>query len=78
MFFGYIIETAEVLIGIALIVGPLLWIFAWDRIPEGLRRTALALMITAAIGAIFMAVNFHIANAGNHPWVMPDSASMKV
>ena len=73
MFFGYIIETAEVLIGIALIVGPLLWIFAWDRIPEGLRKTTLALMITAAIGGIFIAVNFHIANAGNHPWVMPDS-----
>lgn len=71
--FGYIIETAEVLVGIALIFGPLLWIFAWDRIPEGLRRTVLALMITAAIGGIFMAVNFHIANAGNHPWVTPDS-----
>ena len=72
--FGYIIETAEVLVGIALIVGPLLWIFAWDRIPEGSRRTALALMITASIGGIFMAVNFHIASGGNHPWVIPDSA----
>ena len=72
--FGYIIETAEVLIGIALIVGSLIWIFAWDRIPEVLRTTTLALMIAAAIGGIFMAVNFHVANAGNHPWVIPDSA----
>jgi len=71
--FGYLIEVAEVLAGIALIVGPLIWIFAWDRIPEGLRTTALVIMITAAIGGIFMAVNFHIANSGNHPWVLPES-----
>lgn len=71
--FGYLIEIAEVLAGIALILGPLIWIFAWDRVPDGLRTTALVLMIAAAIGGIFMALNFHIANAGNHPWVMPDS-----
>lgn len=71
---GYIIETAEVLVGIALIVGTLIWIFAWDRIPKVLRTTTLALMIAAAIGGIFMAVNFHVANAGNHPWVIPDSS----
>lgn len=72
--FGYVIEIAEVLVGIALIVGPLVWIFAWDRIPESWRRAALVLMIAAAIGGIFMALNFHIANGGNHPWVVPDSA----
>ena len=71
--FGYIIEMAEVLAGIALIVGPLIWIFAWNRIPEGLRKTVLVLMIAAAIGGIFMAVNFHVANSGNHPWVLPES-----
>ena len=71
--FGYLIETAEVLTGIALIVGPLIWIFAWNRIPEGLRTTTLVLMIAAAIGGIFMAVNFHLANGANHPWVVPDS-----
>lgn len=74
MAFGYLIEAAEVLAGIALIVGPLLWIFAWDRIPEGLRRTTLILMIAAGVGGIFMALNFHLANGGNHPWVIPDSA----
>jgi uncharacterized membrane protein YphA (DoxX/SURF4 family) len=72
--FGYIIETAEVLAGIALIVGPLIWILAWDRIPERLRIAALVLMVAAAAGGIFMAVNFHIANSGNHPWVVPDSS----
>ena len=71
--FGYLIETAEVLAGVALIVGPLIWIFAWNRTPDGLRATVLFIMIAAAIGGIFMAVNFHVANGANHPWVMPDS-----
>ncbi len=71
--FGYLIETAEVLVGIALIVGPLLWIFAWDRVSDRLRSTMLLLMIVAALGGIFMALNFHLANAGNHPWTLPDS-----
>jgi len=71
--FGYLIETAEVLAGIALIIGPLLWIFAWDRVSDRMRSTVLFLMIAAAIGGVFMALNFHVANAGNHPWVLPDS-----
>ena len=71
--FGYLIETAEVFAGIALILGPLLWIFAWDRVSSRIQSTTLLLMIIAALGGIFMALNFHIANAGNHPWVLPDS-----
>lgn len=71
--FGYIIETAEVLVGIALIVGPLIWIFAWNRIPDGLRTTTLALMIAASLGGVFMALNFHLASGTHHPWVIPDS-----
>lgn len=71
--FGYIIEIAEVLAGIALIVGPLIWIFAWARTPNNLRITVIVLMIAASVGGIFMALNFHIANGGNHPWLIPDS-----
>lgn len=71
--FGFLIETAEVLAGIVLILGPLLWIFAWDHVSNPLRSTTLLLMIIAAFGGVFMALNFHIANAGNHPWVLPDS-----
>jgi cytochrome bd-type quinol oxidase subunit 1 len=71
--FGYIIEIAEVLAGIALIVGPLIWIFAWDRTPYSLRKTMIILMIAASVGGIFMALNFHVANGGNHPWLIPDS-----
>jgi len=71
--FGYLIEIAEVLAGLALIVGPLIWIFAWSRVSDDLRVTVIALMIGASIGGIFMALNFHVASAVNHPWVRPDS-----
>lgn len=71
--FGLLIETAEILVGIALIVGPLIWIFAWDRVPDGLRTTTLVLMIAASLGGIFMALNFHLANGTHHPWAIPDS-----
>lgn len=71
--FGYIIEIAEVLAGIALIVGPLIWIFAWDRTRDRLRRAVMILMIAASAGGIFMALNFHLANNGSHPWLIPDS-----
>jgi uncharacterized membrane protein YphA (DoxX/SURF4 family) len=71
--YGYIIEITEVLAGLALIVGALIWIFAWDRTSYGLRVTVIVLMIAASIGGIFMALNFHIANGANHPWMLPDS-----
>lgn len=71
--FGYIIEYAEILAGIALIVAPLIWIFAWDRTSYGLRMTVIVLMIAASVGGIFMAINFHIASGSNHPWTMPES-----
>jgi thiosulfate dehydrogenase (quinone) large subunit len=71
--FGYLIETAEVLAGLVLIIGPLILIFAWGRASYNLRVAVIALMIAASIGGIFMALNFHIANGANHPWVLPDS-----
>ncbi len=71
--FGYIIEITEVLAGLALMIGSLVWIFTWNRTSDGIRVTVLTLMIAASIGGIFMALNFHIANGANHPWVLPDS-----
>lgn len=68
---GWIIETAEILIGIAFIVIPLLWVFAQQRVSERLWRTAFLLMTIAAIGGFFMALNFHLANGYAHPWIIP-------
>ena len=71
--FGYVIEIAEVLAGIALIAGPLIWTFAWGRTTNNLRILVVALMIVASTGGIFMTLNFHLANNGNHPWQIPAS-----
>lgn len=71
--FGYIIEYAEILAGLALIVGPIIWLFAWDRTSHGFRVAVIVLMIAASVGGIFMALNFHIASGSNHPWTMPES-----
>lgn len=71
--YGYIIEYAEILAGLALILGPLIWIFAWNRTSYGLQVAIVVLMIAASIGGIFMALNFHIAGGSNHPWALPES-----
>ena len=68
---GWIIETTEVLIGIAFIVVPLLWFFAQQRLSDRLWKTVFVLTAIAAIGGIFMALNFHLANGYVHPWMFP-------
>jgi len=73
--FGYAIEIAELLAGIALIGGPLLWLFVWERLPDGARSLVLVSTIVAAIGGTFLAVNLHLANAGSHPWLLPLDAN---
>jgi len=69
--FGYLIEIGELLVGIALIAAALVWIFRWERLPDLGRLTLLAVTIVAAVGGIFMAVNFHLANGDTHPWLIP-------
>lgn len=71
MLLGYAIETSELLAGIALIAGPLIWIFAWDRISDRGREAALFFMAVAAIGGTWLAVNLHLANGASHPWLIP-------
>ena len=68
---GYAIEIAELLAGIALIGGPLVWLLAWDRLSDRVRSLVLLAMAVAAIGGTFLAINLHLANAGRHPWLLP-------
>jgi uncharacterized membrane protein YphA (DoxX/SURF4 family) len=71
--FGYAIQTAELLAGIALIAGPFIWLFAWDRVSDRVRATVLVFMAAAAIGGAFLAINLHFANAAPHPWLVPSA-----
>ena len=72
--FGYAIETSELLAGVALIAGPLVWLFAWDRVSDRTRRAVLFTTAAAAIGGAFLAVNLHLANGASHPWLIPGDA----
>ena len=72
--FGYAIEISELLAGIALIAGPLIWLFAWDRVSDRTRRAVLFGTAAAAIGGTFLAINLHLANGSSHPWLIPGDA----
>lgn len=72
--FGYAIELAELLAGVALIGGSLVWLLAWDRVSDRVRRTVLFVMAAAATGGALLAVNLHLANGAPHPWLIPGDA----
>ena len=70
--FGYLTEIGELLVGMALIGGALVWLFAWRRMPASLRATSLALVALAALAGAFMTVNFHLADgSATSPWFLP-------
>jgi thiosulfate dehydrogenase [quinone] large subunit len=69
--FGYLIEIVEVLAGAALITTALLWLLRWQRLASWARTVTLGTIVAAALAAIFMAVNFHLANGSTHPWILP-------
>ena len=73
-FFGYAIETSELLAGVALIAGPLVWLCAWDRVSDRVRSAVLFFMAAAAIGGAFLAINLHLADGASHPWLIPGDA----
>ncbi|MEO5814948.1 MAG: hypothetical protein ABIT20_06680 [Gemmatimonadaceae bacterium] len=70
-YFGYAIEIAEVLAGVALLAGPVIALFAWERVPHWMRQAVLFVTAVATIGGAFLAINLHIANAVSHPWFFP-------
>jgi len=71
--FGYLIEISELLIGIALIAGALVWLFAWGRSPVPLRAATLAVIALSALGGFVMAVSFHLADGSlAQPWQLPN------
>ena len=71
--FGYLVEIGEVAIGLTLIAAALMWLWRWDRLSLGARDVVLALTALAALAGILANINFHLANGGTHPWLIPDS-----
>jgi len=70
--FGYLTEIGELLIGVTLMAGALVWLLAWGRASVPLRAATLTLIGTAALGGAFMTINFHLANgSATQPWMLP-------
>jgi hypothetical protein len=65
--FGYLIEAAELLAGVVLVLGPLVWLFAWDRISDRLHATILILTTLAALGDVPVCGHPVPAGVGEEP-----------
>lgn len=72
--FGYAIETTELLAGVALIAGPVIWLCAWRHVSDRVRAGVLFFTAAAATGGTFLAINLHLANGASHPWLIPGDA----
>ena len=70
--FGYLIVAGELIVGVALIAAAAVWLFRWDRLPYRGRVIVLGATALAAFGAIFLNLNFHLANGSAHPWLIPE------
>lgn len=68
---GYVTEIAELLVGVVLIAAAALLVFAPARLGPAAVRLALGATALAALAALLMNINFHLANASAHPWLIP-------
>jgi hypothetical protein len=66
-----LIEIGEIAVGAAFIAAAIVWLTRWARVSDGARTALLGTAMSAAMGATFMAINFHLARGGNHPWLIP-------
>jgi thiosulfate dehydrogenase [quinone] large subunit len=70
--FGVLIVIGEVIVGVALIAAAVVWIARREVLSERTRMIVLGTTFLAAVGAIFMALAFHLANGAAHPWLIPE------
>lgn len=66
--FGYLVTIGELTIGIGLIALAALWWFRWASLSFNGRSVLLGLIVLAGVVAIFLNINFHLANGSTHPW----------
>lgn len=43
----------------------------WQRLSRRLEVGVLTTIVVASLAAIFMNINFHLANGSPHPWLVP-------
>jgi thiosulfate dehydrogenase [quinone] large subunit len=66
--FAYLVMIGELAIGITLIAVAAIWWFRWSTLSVTGQSVVLGLIVLAGVFAIFMNVNFHLANGSGHPW----------
>jgi hypothetical protein len=66
-----LIEIGEVAVGLVFIAAAIVWLTRWPRLSGTARMALLGTTMLAALVASFMALNFHLARGGNHPWLIP-------
>lgn len=66
-----LIEVGEIIVGVGFIAASIVWLTRWSRLSDRWRTTILTMLMLSALGATFMALNFHLTNGGNHPWLIP-------
>ena len=66
--FGYLVMVGELAIGIGLIALAAVWWFRWAGLSYNGRSVLLGLIVVAGVVAVFMNINFHLANGSTHPW----------
>ena len=71
--FGYLVEIGEIGGGIALIAAAVIWLLRWERLSVRWQTGVLAVTAVASLIGVFMNINFHLANGGTHPWLIPPS-----
>lgn len=71
--FGYLVEIGEVVGGVALVAAAVIWMLRWPRLSVGWQTSVLLVTAIASLVGVFMNVNFHLANGGTHPWLIPPS-----
>jgi hypothetical protein len=69
--FGYLIIVGELFVGVTLIVTAIVWLARWDSLSLTGRRTLVGLIVLAAVAALAMNLNYHIANGAANPWQLP-------
>ena len=66
-----LIEIGELAVGLAFIAAATVWLTRWPLLSDRARTALLGTTILAGLAATFMAINFHLARGGNHPWLIP-------
>ncbi len=66
--FAYLILAGEIFIGVTFIVAAAVWLARWDRLSVVARTVLSGVTAVAALGALLLNLNIHIANGATQPW----------